>query len=589
MYLNIQETNTKLETLSTQYSSICERIELPYVTHEGNTSWALRVHAGTSSIRHGVLIISGVHAREWGTVDITMYFIESILAAYAANTGLTFDGKTFTANEIKNALESIDLFVFPLVNPDGKAYSLQVNPSDANEWRKNRRPTNDPNCIGIDLNRNYDLLWDYKTHFHPDSYGPTYWGCYSFLSVSDMPCSTVYHGTSPFSEAETKNVRHLLDSNPHMRFFMDVHGVRNDFLYPWGDDDIQINDPDMNFTNPSYDGLRGLKDHVPPGCQEILGLFDHPEGPSYKEYMHAVDLDRYEAIGTQMNIALSQVRGTTYDVNPSFTGIYGTSGDSKDYAFSRHISNSNLSKIDAFILEFGPSNWPGFYRFQPPYEDPPGVDYMTPVILDVSAVLTALCTLADRVPIISVNPNLLNFGKVKVGSPKTLSSTFQNLGNTSIDIVNIVLEGPDATSYNLNTPSPGTLGAGQSLDINVTYSPTGETVDKARVVITFRKPGESLQDIRVIRLAGLGCEVVPKDACTAPVFEKGHPLVCLLLAITSPFVVLGFIFAIIIVTIFQRLLPPGTLSRIICNFRRYLFRVRHCSKGNTDPCRILRE
>ncbi len=69
-------------------------IPLPYSTFEGRTVQALKI--GTSSAnQRGVLLIGGVHAREWGSCEISVYFAADLLEAYQIGTGLTYGGKSF--------------------------------------------------------------------------------------------------------------------------------------------------------------------------------------------------------------------------------------------------------------------------------------------------------------------------------------------------------------------------------------------------------------------------------------------------------------------------------------------------------------
>ena len=81
-----------------------------------------------------------------------------------------------------------------MANPDGYEYSRNYD----RKWRKNR---NTKNCYcnnfgegcGVDLNRN----WGYK---------------WSNIGASDNPCDyEQYHGTEPFSEPETRNIKNYLE------------------------------------------------------------------------------------------------------------------------------------------------------------------------------------------------------------------------------------------------------------------------------------------------------------------------------------------------------------------------------------------
>jgi len=57
---------------------------------------------------------------------------------------------------VRNVVDNTQIFVIPMVNPDGVEYSLNTE-----EWRKNREPNYDDSgniiSFGVDLNRNYDL------------------------------------------------------------------------------------------------------------------------------------------------------------------------------------------------------------------------------------------------------------------------------------------------------------------------------------------------------------------------------------------------------------------------------------------------
>lgn len=72
------------------------------------------------------------------------------------------------------------------------------------------------------------------------------------------------------------------------------------------------------------------------------------------------------------------------------------------------------------------------------------------------------------------------------------------------------------------------------------------------------------------------------QACFAPTFEPQNWLVCLLMILTLPAVALAFLIAFVIGLILEILLP-GTIARIVCNFKKYTFRVQNCQKGNDNP------
>jgi hypothetical protein len=233
-------------------------------------------------------------------------------------------------------------------------------------WRKNRNPASsggDPNKIGVDPNRNYDFLWDFETAFAAGAQAGN-------TLASTNPASDIYHGTAPFSEAETQNVRWLYDNYPNIAWFMDIHSYGGDLLHSWGDDTNQSSDPDKNFTNSSWDGQRGLP------------------GDAYGEYIGACDLADYRAVANATSAAIAGVRGETYAVAqsfflPSWNAPYPTSGASDDWSFSRYFTDPRKRKVGAYTLEFNRVK-----TFFPTWAE------MQPIILDIDAGLVRFCSLA---------------------------------------------------------------------------------------------------------------------------------------------------------------------------------------------------
>lgn len=249
-YLNVDDVERSLATVAAGPNVAFTRLlELPNKTWEGRTCHALKIANGNQAGRPGIFLLGGIHAREWGSSDILINFVEQLCDAFRTQTGLAFGGMNFTAAQIQQIVNQKDVYVFPQANPDGRHHSMTADPS----WRKNRRPapagSSHPNCVGVDLNRNYDFLWKFPMHFAPNA--P--------VQNSTDPCNhDIYIGPSPLSEPETKNVVSMFDDFPNIRFFVDVHSYSEDILYNWGDDDNQTNDPQMNFKNPAFDGKRGV-------------------------------------------------------------------------------------------------------------------------------------------------------------------------------------------------------------------------------------------------------------------------------------------------------------------------------------------
>jgi len=371
-YLNVAEVEAATVNLASAHPSIAQLIPLPFTTVEGRTSHALRLGGSASGTRDAVVIIGGVHAREWGSCEIALNFATDLLEAYSGNLGLTYGGKTFPAAQIQDLLNTLHVVIFPLVNPDGRNYSQT---SEA-MWRKNRNPAysgGNPGCIGVDINRNYDFLFNFANAFAADS----------GVSVSADPCDyQVYHGPSAFSEQETKNVRWLLDSFPHTRWFVDIHSYSQDILYNWGDDENQTTNPAMNFMNPVFNGQRGVA------------------GDAYKEFIPADDLAVAQKLAGRFVADLQAVRGVTYTSMSSY-GLYPTSGASDDYVYARHFVDSSKAKVYGFVMEWGT-------EFQPPWAE------MENIIKEVTAGLIGFCSTAASVEGVTAAPRAEAPGRMEI-------------------------------------------------------------------------------------------------------------------------------------------------------------------------------
>jgi carboxypeptidase T len=354
-YLNTDEVESALAAASAApNTAFTQLIALPHLTWEGRACHALKIASGGGTGRIGVYFLGGVHSREWGSPDILISFVEQLTAAYRTNSGITLGGKSFTAAQIQAIVNNLDILVFPQANPDGRHFSMT---SDA-MWRKNRRPApaGHAGCPGVDVNRNYDFLWNYPAHFSPSA---------AVMNSTD-PCDyQVYIGPSAVSEPETQNVVWLTDRFSNVRFFVDLHSYGEDILYNWGDDEDQSTDPNMNFRNPAYDGARGIAGDS-----------------AYLEYIDACDKSVALDLAGAMQGAIAAVRGRSYLVESGFA-LYPTAGTSDDYCFSRHFADDSKQKIVSYTLEWGSGS--NDTPFHPAYSE------MANIIEEVTAGLLQFC------------------------------------------------------------------------------------------------------------------------------------------------------------------------------------------------------
>lgn len=111
-------------------------------------------------------------------------------------------------------------YVMPVMNPDGYVHSRKVN----RLWRKNRSLSKRSTCVGVDLNRNFDIGWS--------GYGS-----------STNPCSDTYRGASPGSELETDAVVKFLSKRKfNLEAYLTYHSYGQMVVYPWAYKAVKVKD-----------------------------------------------------------------------------------------------------------------------------------------------------------------------------------------------------------------------------------------------------------------------------------------------------------------------------------------------------------
>ena len=144
------------------------------------------------------------HAREPGSMQQLIYFMWYILENYANDL------------EIKNLVDTTEIFCIPIVNPDGYIYNQTTNPAGGGMWRKNRRDHGD-GTFGVDNNRNYSYEWGTNG-----------------VSLTDTT-SEIYCGTAPFTEAENLAIKWFCEQK-NFTVAINAHTYSSLILYPFGYD-----------------------------------------------------------------------------------------------------------------------------------------------------------------------------------------------------------------------------------------------------------------------------------------------------------------------------------------------------------------
>ena len=174
-------------------------------TLEGRDIWAFRVSANPDvDENEPEILIDGLHhAREIMASEFPIMFAEYLASNYGNDPMITW------------LLDHRELYIIPIVNPDGFVYNEQTYPNGGGMWRKNRR-NNGGGTYGVDINRNYPYNWGY------DNGGS-----------SPDPASETYRGPGPASELETQAITNFIDGR-EIRTHDTVHTYSNLTLYPWG-------------------------------------------------------------------------------------------------------------------------------------------------------------------------------------------------------------------------------------------------------------------------------------------------------------------------------------------------------------------
>ncbi|KAL0879726.1 hypothetical protein ABMA27_003439 [Loxostege sticticalis] len=157
-----------------------------------------------------IFLLSLLHAREWVALSATLYAIEKLVIDVSDH----------------DLVNDFDWIIMPIANPDGFEFSHTTE----RFWRKNRRNHGGkikPWCMGVDLNRNFDV--DFKS--------------------SKDPCGQTFPGPHPFSEPESVNIRRVLNAySNRIHMFIDIHSFGSMILFGRGTGKLAPNATTLKFV-----------------------------------------------------------------------------------------------------------------------------------------------------------------------------------------------------------------------------------------------------------------------------------------------------------------------------------------------------
>jgi hypothetical protein len=204
-YNTVDDIHAWMRTLPTRYPALNFRIFSVGNSHNGRQLLTVHLSSKNSRAEKSVWFDGGIHAREWISPATVCYMLFTLCENY-----------TNGVQEVVDLVDSLDIYVLPVFNPDGYAYTM----SNDRMWRKTRRPNPGSTCVGTDPNRNWNNHW-------------------SEQGVSFNPCAETYCGPNADSEIEVRQVsNHLvqLQRNPTHPLvgYINFHAYSQLWLSPYG-------------------------------------------------------------------------------------------------------------------------------------------------------------------------------------------------------------------------------------------------------------------------------------------------------------------------------------------------------------------
>jgi carboxypeptidase T len=207
-YHNFAEMTAELNQALADHPTLISRRVIGR-SYQNRDIVALKIsdNVATDESEPEVLFTAHQHAREHLTVEMALYLVSLFTDSYA------------TDPQIRNLVDSREIWIVPDMNPDGGEYDIATG--SYRSWRKNRQPNSGSSNVGTDLNRN----WDYN------------WGCCGGSSGSTS--SATYRGPSAASAPEVRVVADFVRSRvvggrQQIITHIDFHTYSQLILWPYG-------------------------------------------------------------------------------------------------------------------------------------------------------------------------------------------------------------------------------------------------------------------------------------------------------------------------------------------------------------------
>eukprot|EP01006_Ploeotia_vitrea_P016010 TRINITY_DN46455_c0_g1_i1.p1 TRINITY_DN46455_c0_g1~~TRINITY_DN46455_c0_g1_i1.p1 ORF type:complete len:550 (+),score=18.80 TRINITY_DN46455_c0_g1_i1:28-1677(+) len=286
-YHTLAETTAKLSKWEATYPHVAHVFTLGHSV-ELRSIQALKISLGgdikqNNYTKPEVVYLGAHHAREWISTEVVLCLANYFLKGIEQGDPI-----------IRNLLSNFEIWLVPVVNPDGFVYTHQsgvdpVSGVSKRFWRKNRRKFGNT-VYGVDLNRNYN----------DDFGGP---------GASNTKSATDYHGPAPFSEPETRAIR--------------------DFTGYWKDNTTWVN------------STKGLVNNVL-GCISYHSYGELILFPPADTYSRGRNHEFQSNLALEMNNEMRRRTGNSYTVEQE-SALYLVSGDFCGWWYTKNRGKACMS------------------------------------------------------------------------------------------------------------------------------------------------------------------------------------------------------------------------------------------------------
>jgi len=214
-YHDYIETSQILKGFNAQYPDLVDVFSIGKSVL-GRNIWCIKItNEKNNGIKSTCLIDGCIHGSEWEAGEACLYLAEYLLINFDVNETVT------------NILNSSEVYIIPLLNPDGR----QAN----TRWNDN----------AIDLNRNFDVDFG-RLRGHTVRLGKLFGrikkpyieiGKLLGLFNIELPFWEVFTncGRRPFSEPESQAIKNLMEriGFNDFSFYVSCHTAAHNLLIPW--------------------------------------------------------------------------------------------------------------------------------------------------------------------------------------------------------------------------------------------------------------------------------------------------------------------------------------------------------------------